>query len=463
MPYGGETAALLTAACWSISGTAFEAAGRRIGSLSLNLIRLLIAFAFHSALGLARTGEILPWRADDEAWAWLAASGLVGFTFGDLFLFRALVLIGARLTLLVALSATPVLTALFGFVALGEALSPVRWVGMALTVAGVAWVLAERAPAGGARAGEDAGGAPAAGARAAGDLAGSHGAAVDPAAGVRAAGVRAAGARAGSHGAAVDPAAGVRAAGASAVAVRAPGTPAAGAPAAGASAVAVRAPGTPAAGAPAAGVRAGSHGAAVDPAASAPAASASAAGVRAAGAPAAGAPAAGVRAGSHGAAVDPAAGVRAAGAPAAGARAPGVALALAAAVGQAAALVLAKLGMSHLDDAFAATQVRVAAGIAGFAIVCLATGWWPRVIEAATDVPAMGLASLGAFFGPFLGIGLSLYAVHHTEAGVAAALMSVAPIVVIPIAVLVFRERVGVRAIGGAAAAVAGVAALVAG
>ena len=45
IPYG-ELAALGTALCWTVSSLAFTAAARRMGSLALNLIRLVIALAF---------------------------------------------------------------------------------------------------------------------------------------------------------------------------------------------------------------------------------------------------------------------------------------------------------------------------------------------------------------------------------------------------------------------------------
>ena len=42
--YYGELAGLGTAICWTATSMFFEAAGKRIGSLSVNLIRLVIAF-----------------------------------------------------------------------------------------------------------------------------------------------------------------------------------------------------------------------------------------------------------------------------------------------------------------------------------------------------------------------------------------------------------------------------------
>ena len=46
--YLGEIAALLTALCWTVTAMAFESAGKRVGALSLNLIRLVIGLVFLS-------------------------------------------------------------------------------------------------------------------------------------------------------------------------------------------------------------------------------------------------------------------------------------------------------------------------------------------------------------------------------------------------------------------------------
>lgn len=142
----GELAGLGTALCWALSSLAFTRAGRRIGTLSLNVVRLALAFAFAALLGLALRGSPLPLGATGEQWLWLSLSGVVGFFLGDLCQFRAFVEIGPRLTLLLMALAPPC-TALISWVALGERLTPLALIGMALTLAGVAWVLAERAPA----------------------------------------------------------------------------------------------------------------------------------------------------------------------------------------------------------------------------------------------------------------------------------------------------------------------------
>jgi drug/metabolite transporter (DMT)-like permease len=137
----------------------------------------------------------------------------------------------------------------------------------------------------------------------------------------------------------------------------------------------------------------------------------------------------------------------------------GVCFGFCGALGQAGGLVLSKLGMGSYD-AVAATQVRVLAGIAGYAALFLIFHWWPRVGPALRDGRALSFAAVGAFFGPCIGVSLSLYAVHRTVSGVAASIMALTPILLIPLVVLLRRERVGLGGVAGAAVAVAGVALL---
>lgn len=138
----------------------------------------------------------------------------------------------------------------------------------------------------------------------------------------------------------------------------------------------------------------------------------------------------------------------------------GVILALGGALGQAAGLVLAKRGMGSYD-AFASTQIRVIVGTLAFAIVCTVLRRWGSVRAAIRDRAAMIPCVLGGTFGPFLGVGLSLYAAQHTATGVAASLMATQPLLVIPLAAVTERERIAPGAIVGAVVAVAGVVLLV--
>lgn len=343
MTYWGELAALGTACCWTVTSMSFESAGRRVGSLPVNLIRLVMAAVVLSLFGWISRGLLLPTDATAHQWWWLALSGLVGFSIGDLCLFRAFVVLGSRLAMLV-FSLTPLITALAGWAFLGERLSGTDWLGMALTITGVAWVVTERAPR--RRPVVD-------------------GLAVQPAG-------------PGSH--ATRP------------------TPPADDPASKA-------------------------------AATAPPADDSVPGRR------------------PPAQLDGLTLVK------------GVLLGLGGCFGQGVGLVMSKHGMGDYD-AFAATQIRVIAGVVGFALIFTVIGWWPRVFSALRHGGAMARTSLGAFFGPVLGVSLSLMAVRHTATGVAATIFSLVPVLIIVPTILIFKERVSLRAFLGAVIAVGGVALL---
>jgi drug/metabolite transporter (DMT)-like permease len=141
----GELAALGAAACWVVSALSFESAGKRIGSLSLNLIRLTIALLPLSLWGLFTRGQAIPLDADAHTWLWLSASAVVGFVIGDLCLFRAFVLIGPRLGMLIMASA-PMWASLLGLVFLGETLEGRDVAGMALTLVGIGWAILQKQP-----------------------------------------------------------------------------------------------------------------------------------------------------------------------------------------------------------------------------------------------------------------------------------------------------------------------------
>ncbi|HZH71157.1 MAG TPA: DMT family transporter, partial [Mariniphaga sp.] len=125
--------------------------------------------------------------------------------------------------------------------------------------------------------------------------------------------------------------------------------------------------------------------------------------------------------------------------------------------GQAAGLVLSKKGMGSYD-AFSASQIRVVAGIYGFAILFVFMKRWPRVWSALRNPPAMKRIALGAFFGPFLGVSFSLLAVQHTETGIAATLMAIVPVLIIGPSVLIFNEKINTKEIVGAVITVVGIA-----
>ena len=140
MSYLGEGAALLTSACWSLNSVCFTLAGRRVGSASVNLVRLLMAWVLLVLLHLGLYGSPFPLQAGGTRLGWLGVSGLIGFALGDAVLFEAFVLIGARLAMLL-MTLSPGFSALLAWLFLGQGLSLPKLLAMALTLGGIAWVV----------------------------------------------------------------------------------------------------------------------------------------------------------------------------------------------------------------------------------------------------------------------------------------------------------------------------------
>ncbi len=132
----GELAALGVALSWTITALSFEYASNRVGSLNVNLIRLPLAFLYLSIFCYFFRGNILPIDAGKHQWIWLSISGLVGFTFGDLFLFKSYTYIGSRFSMLIMTLAPP-MAAIMGWFVFGEKLTYFSFIGMCLTIAGI--------------------------------------------------------------------------------------------------------------------------------------------------------------------------------------------------------------------------------------------------------------------------------------------------------------------------------------
>lgn len=302
----GEWAAFGAALCWTVGSQMVEAAGNRVGAMAVNSLRLVIAVAFLAAWVTIASGTPWPTGFTGEQIGWLAASGFIGLFLGDMCLFRAFIEIGPRLSMLIMSLATP-LTAVLGFVFLGEVYLPLQWIGMAVTLGGVAWVIVERRP---------------------------------------------------EH-----------------LTARMVDTP---------RPKRVRN-------------------------------------------------------------VTPR----------------GIGLALGGMVGQAVGYVMAKEGVGD-GDPFAATQIRFAAAIIAFVPLLTVMGYWPRIGRALRDRAAMLFILGGATLGSALGVGLSVAAIKYTTTGVASTILAIVPILLIPFAIVVYREHVSWRAALGAAIAFAGIVLLVA-
>ncbi len=286
----GPLAALLTALCWTVTALCFEYSSKRVGSLSVNLIRLYGAFVLFAVFSLIFRGRAFPTDAPSSAWFWLALSGIVGFVIGDLFLFKAFVVIGSRTSMLIMALAPPV-TAVLGYLVLSETLTLNHCIGMAMTTGGVATVILTRKD---------------------GSKELKH-----PIKGILFAGL-------------------------------------------------------------------------------------------------------------------------------------GM-------LGQAVGLVLSKFGMGEYN-AFAATHIRIIAGMIGFSLLFFHFRAWRQFAAAFRNRRAMIFLMTGTVFGPFLGVYLSLLAVQHTSTGVASTIISIVPVLIIPFVVVLFKEKVNVREIIGAVVAVCGTA-----
>jgi drug/metabolite transporter (DMT)-like permease len=294
--YTGEIAAVLTAVFWTITSLSFESAAKKVGSLQVNLIRMVLAFLFYCVINYFKKGMLLPLNAGVERWIWLSLSGLVGFVIGDLLLFQSYVIIGARIAMLI-MALSPPITAFVSWIMLGEVLSLMNWMGMLVTLAGISIVVLKR------EENEDS----------------SKSRKITVGYSIK-----------------------------------------------------------------------------------------------------------------------------------------GILLAFGGAIGQGIGLVLSKKGMGNYD-AFAASHIRVITGMIGFAIIFLITRQYGKVWSAVQNKPAMERIALGSAFGPFLGVWFSLLALKHTQAGIAATLISIVPVLIIPPAVFLFHEKINWKEILGAIITVAGV------
>jgi drug/metabolite transporter (DMT)-like permease len=136
----GELSALLTSFLWSGTSLAFASAAKRVGSLQLNIDRLLLAAIF---LFITNVVFSINYTLSYSQITALAISGIIGLVIGDTFLFAAYSHIGPRLSMLM-MALAPALSAVLAYIFLGETLSIWGITGMAVTLAGIAVVVLEK-------------------------------------------------------------------------------------------------------------------------------------------------------------------------------------------------------------------------------------------------------------------------------------------------------------------------------
>ena len=140
MKYIGEIAALATAFFFAMTALIFTSTGRMVGSQVTNRMRLLFALIYLLLLNIILFHEPLPVSAGSSRWLWLGLSGIIGLALGDAFLFQSFVSVGPRLGSLL-LSLAPVFGAITAWLFFGEILTALQITGIALTLAGIAWVV----------------------------------------------------------------------------------------------------------------------------------------------------------------------------------------------------------------------------------------------------------------------------------------------------------------------------------
>ncbi|VBB48586.1 conserved membrane hypothetical protein [uncultured Paludibacter sp.] len=281
----GEIAALLVAVFWTGSALFFEKAGHRVGSLSVNIIRLFLAIFFLGATTFVIRGRFFPSDAGFYEWFWLGLSGVVGFFLGDLLLFQSYLVIGSRTAALI-MSLAPMITAIIGWFFLDEILSVKSIIGIIVSVAGIAIAISNRK-----------------------------------------------------------------------MKLNIPFK--------------------------------------------------------------------------------------------------GFLLAFGGALGQAGGLILSKKGMGNYNPV-AATQIRAIFGFICFAIFITILGKWKNVKWAVQDKHGISNISIGAVFGPFIGVALALFSIQHTKTGIASTLMALVPIFIIAPSAIMFKEKIKPQQIIGAVISIIG-------
>jgi len=143
-------------------------------------------------------------------------------------------------------------------------------------------------------------------------------------------------------------------------------------------------------------------------------------------------------------------------------KAAGVAFGLVGALGQGVGLALSKKGIdlnpAVILNPLSATLMRLLLGALFIWIIALVSGRLRTVLAAVDDGNAMKNTAIASFLGPYLGITLSMVAVTFTETGVAQTLLSLMPVMIIPVVWILHHQRTSWRGILGAIVAILGVA-----
>ncbi|MBR5671394.1 MAG: DMT family transporter [Bacteroidales bacterium] len=143
MEHLGEILSLIVAVSWTATAIFGDEASHRLGSMTVNVIRLTLASVFLGIILWITLGRPYPVYADSATWFWLGLSALVGYIYGDYCLFNSYIVIGARFGQLFMTLAPPS-AAIAGWLMLGETMTWKSWLAMFVTLCGIALSILSR-------------------------------------------------------------------------------------------------------------------------------------------------------------------------------------------------------------------------------------------------------------------------------------------------------------------------------
>ena len=135
--YIGELISIGVAFSWTATALLSELGSKRLGNLTLNVLRMALALLFSMVMFWVVMGSPWPSGGTIEAYGWMLLSGLVGYVIGDFCLFQCYIIIGSRYGQLF-MTLAPLAAALTAWIALGQQMSAVSIVAMLVTLSGIA-------------------------------------------------------------------------------------------------------------------------------------------------------------------------------------------------------------------------------------------------------------------------------------------------------------------------------------
>ena len=136
MKYLGELISIGVAFSWTATALLSEFGSKRLGNLTLNVLRMALALLCSMVLFWVVTGSPIPAGGSVEACGWMLLSGLVGYVIGDFCLFQCYIIIGSRYGQLF-MTLAPLAAALMAWVTLGQQMNGMSIIAMLVTLMGI--------------------------------------------------------------------------------------------------------------------------------------------------------------------------------------------------------------------------------------------------------------------------------------------------------------------------------------